>query len=561
MMHHKNLKIPTGTTFYLQDNDFGFNILTEKNDKVVSTGDGDLGYTIDAQILQSILEYSINFGTEQYFKSRELSKNHLLINCTYYVLHYEHSHINKPNRPDNMNPKVVDLLEKLTDLELMESEPVESKNHEETNEYRFTDLGRVIAFLLKCAKNKLIDTTTTEQVYNQIYDFYNSLGNSHSIMCLIFLAHCRHNNELTFILKYVIGLLFNASSDIYRFLDKIKFLNMVFIDLRMWRIFETSLNYLSHKNQHIYELFLFHLKLRMEETMVSKSRKLKDYEIARLDKSQDLDTVVLEGYCPNCKGFSIKSMNIINYLREYVQSRAWLRNYSYALCPNCIKGYLHFEQILDSQSSLQYFDNTFLNEKKSDEEHLIKKIFDYSEKDNTYTEEAQKYQWIIRFFNHHDNDEYNKITAVQEWVLKTGPNLFDIDSNDLPSINKKKTNSPFNRRLDNLITWNILETNTTKSTKDGKAREFKISPFGKILSPIMETILSANKDTSYNKLFDSWKSHLSEYHSSLDIFCMEYLDKCKKEGLFEEFVEYYIKSFKYGKDYGIRNINDSYLRK
>jgi hypothetical protein len=155
--------------------------------------------------------------------------------------------------------------------------------------------------------------------------------------------------------------LFNASSNKYEFLDKIKFLNMVFIDVNMWKILEFSLEYLSRKNPHMYELFLFHLKLHIEETMVSKSRKLKDYEITRLERFQDLDTVVLEGHCTNCNSFSIKSMNIINYLREYVQSRAWLRNYSYTLCPNCIVGYIHFEQIVDSQSSLQYFDNTFLN--------------------------------------------------------------------------------------------------------------------------------------------------------------------------------------------------------
>ncbi len=72
--------------------------------------------------------------------------------------------------------------------------------------------------------------------------------------------------------------------------------------------------------------------------------------------------------------------------------------------------------------------------------------------------------------------------------------------------------------------------------------------------------ISANKDTSYNKLFDSWKAHLSVFPSSLDLFCMKYLDRFKEEGLFEEFVEYYIKSFKYGKDHGIRNINDLFTK-
>jgi hypothetical protein len=53
---------------------------------------------------------------------------------------------------------------------------------------------------------------------------------------------------------------------------------------------------------------------------------------------------------------------------------------------------------------------------------------------------------------------------------------------------------------------------------------------------------------------------LSEYHSSLDLFCMIYLDKCKEEGLFEEFVGYYIKSFKYGKDHDIQSVNDLFTQ-
>jgi hypothetical protein len=41
---------------------------------------------------------------------------------------------------------------------------------------------------------------------------------------------------------------------------------------------------------------------------------------------------------------------------------------------------------------------------------------------------------------------------------------------------------------------------------------------------------------------------------------MKYLDKCKEEELFEEFVDFYIKSFKYGKDHNIRNINDLFTQ-
>ncbi|HXT85073.1 MAG TPA: hypothetical protein VN704_12225 [Verrucomicrobiae bacterium] len=143
--------------------------------------------------------------------------------------------------------------------------------------------------------------------------------------------------------------------------------------------------------------------------------------------------------------------------------------------------------------------------------------------------------------------------------MGTGPNLFDIDFHDLPSKTKSDTNIPFNRRLNNLVKWNILIAETVLTIK-GKARIFAISPFGKMLSSIIETILSANKKSSHDELFDSWKSHLSVNISSLDLFCMKYLEKCKEEELFEKFVDYYIKSFKYGKSRHIQSVNDLFTR-
>ena len=77
-----------------------------------------------------------------------------------------------------------------------------------------------------------------------------------------------------------------------------------------------SLEYLSKTDNHTYELFIFHFKLFLEDLEESKSRKFKDFEIKRLEKSQELDTIVLEGYCSLCNNFSIKLMEIIDYFRD-----------------------------------------------------------------------------------------------------------------------------------------------------------------------------------------------------------------------------------------------------
>jgi len=143
----------------------------------------------------------------------------------------------------------------------------------------------------------------------------------------------------------------------------------------MWEIFKKSLEHLSKTDYHTYELFVFHLKLYLEDIEEAKSRKFKDFEIKRLEKSQELDTIVLEGRCSSCNNFSIKPMKTIDYFDGYIKSYVSNRHLSYVLCPVCSKDYLNFEQIGVSQSSLGYFDNmiTSTNQSNNEDDNLIKK--------------------------------------------------------------------------------------------------------------------------------------------------------------------------------------------
>ena len=156
----------------------------------------------------------------------------------------------------------------------------------------------------------------------------------------------------------MIDLLLKASSDKYEFLNKIKFLNTVFIHLKMWKIFKISLEYLSKNDFHIYELFLLHLKLYLEDIVEAKSRKFKDFEIARLEKYRELDVLVLEGYCSFCKDIGIISMKTTDYLNDYIEAFVSKRYISSVKCSICNRENLHFEQIVDSSSALGYFDDT-----------------------------------------------------------------------------------------------------------------------------------------------------------------------------------------------------------
>ena len=145
---------------------FGFNVLTETKDsgnkKKAGKQDSSIKqlaeqYTNDALILQFILEYSIEFGTSSYFTSRELSKNHLLINCKYFKdLYQDNDDRTKIGaRAENINDSIVAALQKLEYLELVCVEPYVTHNKQPSEKYKFTQLGKLVALLISYKKNKM----------------------------------------------------------------------------------------------------------------------------------------------------------------------------------------------------------------------------------------------------------------------------------------------------------------------------------------------------------------------------------------------------------------------
>lgn len=333
---------------------FGFNILLEKDrdsDKLESTeteepnNQTDRPYTDNAVIIQSILEYSIDLGTENYFASTELSKNHLLDKCSYYRKLVQKSSFNIGSRVEHINQRVSACLERLEYLELVNHKEDTAGNGETTRRYRFTKLGRMIGLLLLYKKNQWSDTNIYEKVYSQTFDFYDSLNNSHSKFLLVFLFRCYRYGRFTEIILSLLGLLENASDDKEEFLDKLEFLNPVYRDLQMWQIFKDSIEFLFHHNHNVYELFLFNLKLTIEQTQESKSRNLKGFEKLRLDRFQEIDEVVVEGYCGSCKKFTPASMKTLHYLESYITAAVSEENAPRFECI-CNDGNLDFERVV-----------------------------------------------------------------------------------------------------------------------------------------------------------------------------------------------------------------------
>jgi hypothetical protein len=339
--------------------EFGFNILTEhKKSKDNDNEDSyEMGesikqysepYTDDAIILQSILEYSIGFGEEDYFKSREISENHLIEKCDYYIRMYEGNKDKTKTkaRAERINYKVVASLEKLEYLDLVDSEPSEAENHQPTQKYRFTKFGRMIGLLLFYCNSNTIDLNTYKAIFNQIRSFYNTLNHAYALFCLIFFKRCHIEGKFLYVIYSLVLLLKNASDNKYEFLNQIRFLNIFYRDLDFWNIYKNSLDELSRLDISKYRMVLYNLKLDIEEIHESKFRHLKEFERLRLEKIRHIYDVVVGGYCNTCKNFFISTMKTTHYLESYITSVISEKYVFDIKCPSCSNDYLDFQSII-----------------------------------------------------------------------------------------------------------------------------------------------------------------------------------------------------------------------
>jgi hypothetical protein len=206
----------------------------------------------------------------------------------------------------------------------------------------------MIALLLSFEKSKINDIY--QATFKQMTEYYENLKHSHAKFCYVFLFKCYLINRFDEVIYSTLNLLCNAPEDKHTFLNQIRFLNTVYRDSEMWQAFKDSFNVLKYVEDYleskpkIYELFLLNLKLTLEEIHEHKSRLFKEYEDARLKMINDIDKVVLEGYCSSCNRFQIVFMTTIPYLDMYIQSQISKRNVSTIKC-KCNKGYLNFDVI------------------------------------------------------------------------------------------------------------------------------------------------------------------------------------------------------------------------
>ena len=241
-----------------------------------------------------------------------------------------------------MNRKVVALLNNLRDLELVESIPCEVKNHQPTEEYRYTSLGRLVGLLLSYKKNK---SEVSEEIYNHILDFYDNMDHTFAKLCSIFFRKSHNSPIYKEMIDLLVDLLDNADDNKELFIKQIRKLTPI-LSKESWEIIDGSFVEFDKKYESKYGVLFYNFKLYLEGLHEIKSRNLKSYEKSRFLAIQEPFIVVLEGYCTNCKHYTPFSIGLIQYLRSYASTNPSDRaNHMRAECPNCKNGFVDFEFI------------------------------------------------------------------------------------------------------------------------------------------------------------------------------------------------------------------------
>jgi hypothetical protein len=111
----------------------------------------------------------------------------------------------------------------------------------------------------------------------------------------------------------------------------------------MWQIFKQSLEDLENQYVDNHKIFLYGLKLEMEEIHELKSRNRSGFEQMRMRARGDPNLLVLEGYCKKCKIYASVVVDLLDYFEAYVVNP---NKQTRAPCPLCgIDGGLNFETL------------------------------------------------------------------------------------------------------------------------------------------------------------------------------------------------------------------------
>ncbi len=330
-MHDKNFVNfqGTDTSIYKYINkeikyeQFGFEILFEKINEEADERWENL--TDDAKIYRSILSYwsnSLDPKKSEFFRSRYILENWLYGTCHIYLEKYSGNagKTKDDSKVEQDNPRVMFLLDRLTFISILESKRIESKNHEITSEYRFTELGKLVALLLdfKCSDNgPLIDA-----IYNQVQKYYSSQNYSIAKFYTLFFMNCYNKDKYLFkVIVYNLSCIIRESpSDKNSILFSLRNFPIQYDSPTMFVILVNSINEFKKQHPHDYNKVVYKLKLATELFVERNCKNMHGFEKLRYE-NDGLHSVILEGYCDNCKYVPFKSPSMFYYFRASIKNQ------------------------------------------------------------------------------------------------------------------------------------------------------------------------------------------------------------------------------------------------
>jgi hypothetical protein len=283
-----------------------------------------------------------------FFRTRKILDDWLLDNCQYFIGKYPGSK-NKTNRrvkKDQNSSIVAPYLDRLTFLKLLDSKSALASNNEETTEYRFTDLGKLVALILKFDYNPN-DLSLIDKIFNQTLIYYSSQNYSHSKFCRLFFTNCYHEDKYYFeiIILKLLHILREPPNDKNSVNSKLRNFPIFYRHINLFKVLIKSINEFKLKFPIDYEKVAYRLKLAIESIQGQKSKNLLGFEVLRSLTYYKLNSVVLEGYCITCKYFTPVLVNIYEYLHSYVLDPS---KESRSECPRChSQNGLNFEMLIE----------------------------------------------------------------------------------------------------------------------------------------------------------------------------------------------------------------------
>jgi hypothetical protein len=304
-------------------------------------------YTNDARLYQDILNFCLSQDRNgmQNFKHTEIAK-WLLNNNQEFLDFYSgtKAHTKMSSRIENTQQRIKNKLVDLSKMDLIRiGETEQQKGSGTTNLYKITPFAILFGTIMDSIRaadeesKKSADKRLYELFIKQFTRYLNSLNQFRSKLYAKLMSADLFTDFIANGLRKIL-LSADPPRSMHDLLQRLilisqfdeKLQDRVELYLKLW--FE-SLAELDHETKN---LFLFNIKVEIENQIMTRSDGPKTYEKMRFYNRDDYQSIVLEGICNNCFHVQPRVIDIESYLKLYMGSAG--KPLTLFKCVNCTEG-------------------------------------------------------------------------------------------------------------------------------------------------------------------------------------------------------------------------------